>query len=244
MVATARVVLARLTRPLQLNARFHLAQKHVLGTPVMIFTASQMTHAKHWRHCSSVTAANVSAKVTRSSHLKIVQSSKRTIPSVSKHGGVTITVMTATTFVSAVGITATAVVPTKGTNIAKIVHAKILARTVMAHVRCIISEEMATVTTTTIIAVAVGTAATAVGTKIIMISVKIALVMTPTSKVIILACQDVKSTRGKVMDAAMIAITNAVAIGTGVTVASKQIKSWQRTLFITAVRVHAWMKLK
>ena len=99
-------------------------------------------------------------------------------------------------------------------------------------------------TTTTIIAVAVGTAATAVGTKIIMISVRIALVMTPTSKAIILAYQDVKSTRGKVMDAAMIAITNAVVIGTGVTVASKQIKSWQRTLFITAVLVHAWMKLK
>jgi len=152
--------------------------------------------------------------------------------------------MTETTFVSAVGITATAVGPTKGTNIVKIVHAKILARTAMAHVPCIISEEMATVTTTITIAVAVGTAATAVGTKISMISVRIARVMTPTSKVIIPACQDVKSTPGKVMDAATIAITNVVVIGTGVTVASKQIKSWQRTLFITAVRVHVWMQLK
>lgn len=191
-----------------------------------------------------MTAANASAKVTRSGHLKIVQSSKRPILRASKHGRVTITVMTETTFVSAVGITATAVVPKKDTNIAKIVHAKILVRTAMAHVWCIISEEMATVTTTTIIAVAVGTAATAAGTKIIMISVRIALVMTPTSKVIILACQDVKSTPGKVMDAVMIEITNVVVIGMGVTVASEQIKSWQRTLFITAVSVHAWMKMK
>jgi hypothetical protein len=47
-----------------------------------------------------------------------------------------------------------------------------------------------------------------------------------------------------VVTAAERVVTNAVVIGTGVTVVSKQIKSWQRTLFITALRVHAWMKLK
>ena len=203
-----------------------------------------MTLAKHSRPCSSATATNAGAKVTRNSHLKTVQSSNRIILRVSKYGRVTKIVMIETIFVSVVGITATAVGLTKGTNIVKTARAKILARIAMAHVRCIISEEMATVTTTTTIADAVGTAATVVDTKIIMISVKTALATTPTSKVIIRVCQDVKSTLGKVMDAVTIAITNADVIGTGVTVVSKPIKSWQQTLFITAVRVHVWMKHK
>jgi len=172
-----------------------------------------------------VTAAAVSALVIRKNRLKIVKVSKRMTRLASKYGWATKIATTEITFASAAGTMATAVALTKDTSIAKTVPAEILARTVMAPVLCIISEGTAIVTTKITIVDVAGMAATAVGTKIITITVRIALVMTPFSKVTIPACQGVMSTPGKVTGNATIAITNVVVIGMVATVARKPTRS-------------------
>ena len=143
----------------------------------------------------------------------------------SRFGVVTTTATIGTITVGVHGTAVTAVVQLRSTSTALTVLARTPKCSAMGLARFTVSAAMATVMMATTTVVAVGMAETVAEAKTTTSIALIARVVTPTSKDSTRAYQNVKSWPSKVTERATIATTNAVAIGTAATVASKRTRN-------------------